>query len=58
MHDNGRKRRVRAAVRATALVASLVTAVVVSLGSGGAGLAAALSSMRARTRRHPHAGWR
>jgi len=44
MHDNGRKRRVRAAVRATALVASLVTAVVVSLGSGGAGLAAALSS--------------
>src|SRR5215475_10951246 len=44
MHENRRERRVRAAVRVTALVASLVTAVVMGLGSGGAGSAAALSS--------------
>ena len=44
MHENRRGRRVRGAVGATALVASLVTAVVVSIGSGGAGLAVALSS--------------
>jgi N-acetylmuramoyl-L-alanine amidase len=44
MDENGRGRRVRGAVRATALVASLVTAVVVGIGSGGAGLAVAWSS--------------
>ena len=40
MHQIKRGRR----VRMTALVASLVTAVVVGMGSGGTGLAAALSS--------------
>src|SRR6516165_4055146 len=40
MHEIKRGRR----VRVTALVASLVTAVVVGMGSGGTGLAAALSS--------------
>jgi hypothetical protein len=40
MHKNRRGRR----VRATALVASLVTAVVVSIGSGGAGLAVTMSA--------------
>jgi hypothetical protein len=44
MHEIRRERRVRVAVRVTALVASLVTAVVMGLGSGGAGSAAALSS--------------
>jgi hypothetical protein len=44
MHKNRRRRRVRGAVGATALVASLVPAVMVSAGSGGAGLAVTLSS--------------
>src|SRR5215469_8498515 len=44
MDENGRGRRVRGTVRATALVASLVTAVVAGMGSGGAGPAVALSS--------------
>src|SRR5690348_12375691 len=44
MHENRRGRRVRVTLRATALAASLVTAVVVVMGSGGTGLAVASSS--------------